>query len=115
MDCPVVLTGDIQIAAPVGDLDVAVAAQLREVLKGLITNGAFKIIIDMQSVNFIDSSCLGVFVNAHKLATAAGAAIKFAAPSEQVRKIFELTRVDKHLSFYSTMEDAITSFAGQPN
>lgn len=114
MDFPVELAGTVHIAAPAGELDVAVAPQLRELLKKLIENGAKKIVVNMRGVSFIDSSCLGVLVNAHKLAVANQASIKFAAPSEQVRKIFELTRVDKHLSFYPSLEDAVTSFSEQP-
>lgn len=114
MDCPVQRVGDIHIATPVGELDVAVAPQLRELLKGMLESGATKVIIDMHAVTFIDSSCLGVLVNGHKLATANGARIKFAAPIEQVWKIFELTRVDKHLSFYPSLNEAISSYSEKP-
>jgi anti-sigma B factor antagonist len=113
MDCPIQRLGNIQIAAPSGELDVAVAPSLRELLKGVIEQGAKKILVDMRGVIFIDSSCLGVLVNAHKLAIANGAVIRFAQPSEQVRKIFELTRIDKHLAFYATMDDAVNSFSEQ--
>ncbi|HLP16106.1 MAG TPA: STAS domain-containing protein [Bacteroidota bacterium] len=111
MECTLGNIGTIQVAAPAGDLDVAVAPQLRELLKGIIEKGATKILVDMRLVTFIDSSCLGVLVNAHKLATANGGAIKFAETSEQVRKIFELTRVDKHLSFYPSIDEAVSGFS----
>jgi anti-sigma B factor antagonist len=111
MDCTVGQVGTVHVASPMGDLDVAVAPQLRELLKGLIEKGAKQIIIDMRGVTFIDSSCLGVLVNAHKLASANGARIRFGETTDQVRKIFELTRVDKHLSFFPTMEEAFLSFS----
>jgi len=114
MDCPVHTLGSIQIVAPGGELDVAIAPELRELLKQVIETGAKKILVDMRGVLFIDSSCLGVLVNAHKLALTKGAVIKFAQPNEQVRKIFELTRIDKHLAFYAAMEDAVISFSEQP-
>jgi anti-sigma B factor antagonist len=111
MDCPIHSLGSIQIVAPAGDLDVAIAPELREVLRVVIEKGAKKILVDMRNVVFIDSSCLGVLVNAHKLALTKGAVVKFAQPNEQVRKIFELTRIDKHLAFYPAMEDAVISFS----
>jgi anti-anti-sigma factor len=111
MDCPIHSLGSIQIVAPVGDLDVAIAPELRELLKAVIEKGARKILVDMRNVSFIDSSCLGVLVNAHKLVLTKGAVVKFAQPNEQVRKIFELTRIDKHLAFYAAMEDAVISFS----
>lgn len=113
MNCPVHNLGSIHVVAPSGDLDVAIAPELRELLKNIIGNGGKKILINMTNVVFIDSSCLGVLVNAHKFAIANGAVIKFAQPIEQVRKIFELTRIDKHLAFYADMDDAVISFSEQ--
>jgi anti-sigma B factor antagonist len=111
MDCSVHSLGGIQLAAPAGELDVAVAPELRELLKDVIEKGATQIVVDMRGVIFIDSSCLGVLVNAHKFALSKGAVIKFAQPNDQVRKIFELTRIDKHLAFYAAVDDAVNSFS----
>ncbi|MGE5313532.1 MAG: STAS domain-containing protein [Acidobacteriota bacterium] len=113
MDCPVTNIEDVHVAAPMGDLDVAVAPHLRELFKGMLEGGVKKIVVDMRGVTFIDSSCLGVLVNAHKLATANGARIGFAAPSTHVKKIFELTRVDRHLSFFASMDEAVLSVSGK--
>lgn len=93
-----------------GELDVAVAPQLKAVFKETIEQGHRKIIVAMKEVKFIDSSCLGVMVNAHKLAIERNGAIKFAETGEQVRKIFELTRTDRHLAFFATIDDAAKSF-----
>ncbi|MCX6134842.1 MAG: STAS domain-containing protein [Ignavibacteriales bacterium] len=102
--------GDVAIVVLHGELDVALAPRLKALLKDTIEQGNKKIVVDMKNVLFVDSSCLGVMVNAHKLAVSLHAAIKFAQSSEQVRKIFELTRTDKHLSFHATIDEAIKSF-----
>jgi len=102
--------GACVIIALDGELDVAVAPQLKFALKGAIEQGHKRIVVNMKDVKFIDSSCLGVMVNAHKLAVEQKGAIKFAQSSEQVRKIFELTRTDRHLSFFATVEEAVKSF-----
>ena len=102
--------GDVAIVVLHGELDVALAPKLKALLKETIEKGHKKIVVDMKEVLFVDSSCLGVMVNAHKMAVGQNAAIKFAQSSEQVRKIFELTRTDKHLSFQATIGDAIKSF-----
>jgi anti-sigma B factor antagonist len=102
--------GDVAIVVLHGELDVALAPKLKTLLKETIEKGHKKIVVDMKDVLFVDSSCLGVMVNAHKLAVGLKSAIKFAQSSEQVRKIFELTRTDKHLSFHATIGEAIKSF-----
>ena len=111
MDFTVQQQGDVALVVLQGELDVAVAPKLKSLLKETVEQGHKKIVVDMKNVLFVDSSCLGVMVNAHKLAAANHGAIKFAQSSEQVRKIFELTRTDKHLSFHATIDDAIKSFA----
>ena len=102
--------GDVAIVVLNGELDVALAPRLKALLKETLEKGHKKIVVDMKNVLFVDSSCLGVMVNAHKMAVGLKAAIKFAQSSEQVRKIFELTRTDKHLSFHPTIGEAIKSF-----
>lgn len=102
--------GDVAIVVLHGELDVALAPRLKALLKDTIEQGKKKIVVDMKDVLFVDSSCLGVMVNAHKLAVSLQSAIKFARSSEQVRKIFELTRTDKHLSFHTTIDEALRSF-----
>ena len=101
------------IIALEGELDVAVAPQLKTAFKESIEHGQKRIVVDMKAVTFIDSSCLGVMVNAHKLAIEQKGAVKFAQTSDQVRKIFELTRTDRHLAFFPTIDDAAKSF-GSP-
>ena len=109
MNAQVQQQGEHVIIALEGELDVAVAPELKTLLKDTIERGNKKVIVDMKEVKFIDSSCLGVMVNAHKLAVEKKGAIKFARSSEQVRKIFELTRTDRHLAFFATIEEAVKS------
>ena len=110
MEFTVQQQGDVSIVVLHGELDVAVAPKLKSILKETVEQGHKKIVVDMKDVLFVDSSCLGVMVNAHKLAVVNKSALKFAQSSEQVRKIFELTRTDKHLSFHATIGEAIKSF-----
>ena len=110
MEFPVKEQGDVVIVTLSGELDVSVAHQLKSVLREVIEKGSKKLIADLKEVKFIDSSCLGVLVNAHKLALERQGAIKFAQANQQVRKIFELTRTDKHLSFFATIDEAKQSF-----
>jgi anti-sigma B factor antagonist len=110
MNFQVLEQGAYVVIALEGELDVAVAPQLKTVFKETIEKGHRKIVVNMKDVKFIDSSCLGVMVNAHKLAVEKKGAITFAQSSDQVRKIFELTRTDRHLAFFSSLEEAVKSF-----
>src|SRR5688500_10350289 len=55
------------IIRPGGDrLDIEVAAQFRATLLSLIEQGNRRLVIDLQNINFIDSSGLGALVSALK-------------------------------------------------
>ncbi len=89
-----------------GELDVASSIQARDVFKNLIDKGKVNIIIDFSDVTFIDSSGLGIIVVAYRSAKEKGGTIKFAGMNPRVKKIFEITRTEKHFEFYKTVEDA---------
>lgn len=93
-----------------GELDVASSIQARDIFKGLIDKGKVNIIIDFSDVTFIDSSGLGIIVVAYRNVKEKGGAIKFANVSPRIKKLFEITRTEKHFEFYSTVEDAEKSF-----
>jgi anti-anti-sigma factor len=93
-----------------GELDVGSSIQARELFKGLIEKGKVNIIIDFSEVTFIDSSGLGIIVVAYRNAKEKGGTIKFANVNQRIRKLFEITRTEKHFEFYETLDDAERSF-----
>jgi anti-sigma B factor antagonist len=76
-----------------GELDLATAPQLRQVLDAHSRHGQ-TMIIDLREVEFIDSMGLAALVRARHRALARGAQLKLVAPSESVQTVFRLTRLD---------------------
>ncbi|MCS7229691.1 MAG: anti-sigma factor antagonist [Candidatus Kryptonium sp.] len=93
-----------------GELDVASSIYVREVFKNLLDKGKVNIIIDFSDVTFIDSSGLGIIVVAYRSVKEKGGTIKFANVSQRIKKLFEITKTEKHFEFYNTVEDAERSF-----
>lgn len=89
-----------------GDIDIAVAPQLREVLEKIIGEGVKKIVIDITNVPFIDSTGLGLFVNAYKKVNQRGGWVAFVGASRAIRKIFQLTKLEVLFKFCDTIEEA---------
>ena len=100
----------ITLLSLTGEVDVSVAPKLRSVLKGLIDTSTAKIIVDLSSVDFIDSSGLGLFVMAYKSIRAYNGKIKFAKARPEVLKVIRLTRLDKHFELFDSVEQAEKSF-----
>ncbi len=89
-----------------GDIDIAVAPQLREALEKILEEGAKKIVIDITNVPFIDSTGLGLFVNAYKKVSQRGGWVAFVGASRAIRKIFQLTKLEVLFKFCDTIEEA---------
>ncbi len=74
------------VVTAVGELDLAVKDQLREVLSTL--HGT--VTIDLTDVTFVDSSTIGVFVGTHKRLVADGGALRLRNPQDMPRRALEI-------------------------
>lgn len=71
------------------------AAEFREQVYELINKGSYNFEIDFSECVFIDSSGLGVMVSAYKRCAEKGGKIQIANLNPQVKKVFQLTRLDR--------------------
>ena len=78
-----------------GSIYVEEAAQIRESLIGYIDNGHKTFIVDLEKVDYIDSSGLGTLVAIQKRALQNGGSVVIKGLHGLVKELFELTRLDK--------------------
>ncbi len=76
-----------------GEVDLATCPQLRGVLAGLIDQGIYDLVVDLEQVSFLDSSGIGVLMGAHRRLREHGGGLRLAAPSARVRRVLEVTGV----------------------
>jgi anti-anti-sigma factor len=69
-----------------------------------------KIVIDFSSCEFIDSTFLGVLVTSHKKASEYGGNIKLVADKPAVESMFEMTKVNRIINTFPTVDEALSSF-----
>jgi anti-sigma B factor antagonist len=100
------------IARASGDLDLTTAPRLREQLVQVVTGGQPRIVLDLQAVDFIDSTGLGVLVGVLKRTRSQGGDLRLVSQRSGLRKILELTTLDQALPLASSVEDAIGEPAG---
>lgn len=93
-----------------GEIDVSCAPQLKDLLQGLVDDGKNQLLIDLAGVSFMDSTALGILINAFKRNQQAGGDIKFANPQDELRKVFSLTQTDKIFSIFDSVKDGLSSF-----
>lgn len=97
---------DTVVLRPDARLNLAVAPDLREQLRGLVQGGYSRIVVDLSGVESIDSSGLGALVSGLKAARQAGGDLRITAPGPQVVAVLELTNLDKVLKTAATVEEA---------
>jgi len=102
--------GEVTVIVLSGEIDVKSTPHLKELLQGLIDEGKNQLLVDLTAVPFIDSTGLGIFVNAFKRTQQAGGTIKFANPKEELRKVFSLTQTDKVFSIFDSVDEGLLSF-----
>lgn len=98
--------GTTTVVQPTGRLNMVAAPRLREQLRDLVENGSHRLVVDLSSIDFIDSSGLGALISGLKAARQAGGDLRIAAPTKQVRSVLELTKLDRVLAAHVSADTA---------
>jgi anti-anti-sigma factor len=99
------ITGGAAVIALVGELDLAGTAALEQELARLEGEPPAAIVLDLRDVSFMDSSGLRVITVASKRAREAGRRLALVPGSEQVMRVFEITRMRERLDFVGAPEE----------
>lgn len=79
------------VIAVTGEIDIANAPKLHERLVRAFDVPSSEVIVDLSKVSFIDSTGLGVLVNARQRSRNNGSSLKLILPHGQARFPFEVT------------------------
>jgi len=97
------VTGDALVSTTVA----AFKKQLEE-----LAAGTSRVVIDLSTVQFIDSAGCGALLQFHKLLLEKGGGLKVCCVTPPVRALFELVRMQRVVEVYPDCEQALRSFAG---
>jgi len=92
-----------------GEVDVYTAPKLKSRLVDLVDQGKFKIVVDLEQVDFMDSSGLGVLVGGLKRVRSHEGAIALICTQENILKIFRITGLVKVFPIFDDQDQAIQS------
>lgn len=90
-----------------GEIDVYTAPRLREALTDLVEGGYHRLVVDVEQVDFLDSTGLGVLVGGLKRVRSHDGSLDVVCTRERLLKIFEITGLTKVFGIYATVEDAV--------
>jgi anti-sigma B factor antagonist len=112
-DLPVTVeapTASCRVVVPFGEIDAHTAPALRTaILSQLDIPETEQLVVDLSRTSFLDSSALGVLIGALKRVRESGGQFDVVLPPSPVRRIFEITALDRVLDLHETREEALAS------
>ena len=96
------------MTVPEKRIDAAVAIQFKDAMRTETENDATCVILDLSTVEFIDSSGLGAIVAAMKQ-LGPDRKLALAGLTPAVDKVFRLTRMDSIFALHQTLDDALAA------
>jgi anti-sigma B factor antagonist len=97
--------GSAVVVRLAGELDLYNADQVRQALGGAVADSSSRVVIDLTQVLFVDSTVLGVLIEAH--AASPDGAFRLAAPQLEVRRALLVSGLDRKLHIDDTLELAL--------
>jgi anti-sigma B factor antagonist len=101
-----------RILKPTGDLDVYTVGSLRDALGTMVEDESPRVVVDLDSVPFMDSSGLGALMGGVRRLREAGGDLAIACTREQHLKLFTITGFGEGVSIAPTVEEAAQGFRG---
>jgi anti-sigma B factor antagonist len=99
-----------RVLRPAGDLDVYTVGSLRDAIGAVIEQETPRIVVDLDSVPFMDSSGLGALMGGVRRLREAGGDLAIACTREQHLKLFTITGFGEGVSIAPTVEEAAKGF-----
>jgi len=102
--------GDITLVEVEGQLIVGNRQELKQKVLEHLEGGDRKFVIDFSNTGYIDSSGLGVLVSLSKKIRERGGELRLSSLNEDLRTLFELTKLDTLFRIADTKEQALEGF-----
>ncbi|MDR3305730.1 MAG: STAS domain-containing protein [Clostridiales Family XIII bacterium] len=81
----------------VGEVDISNAHYFKKQLEAALSEKRQSITVDLSDLNYIDSTGLGVIIGAYGTAKKEGLSIKLLNPKDNVKKLLNISGLDKIL------------------
>ena len=93
-----------------GQLIVGNRHELKDMIQAALDRGERKLLVDFSRTGYIDSSGLGSLVSISKRIREATGELRLAGLNDDLRSLFELTKLDTLFTITETPEQALATF-----
>jgi len=103
--------GKVKILELTGSFDRLNVEPVRQWIENAIASDPAFLVVNLNKVDFLDSSALAILVSGLKKARQQRGDLRICGLRQSVRLLFELTRLDKVFEIYLSEDDAVQGYA----
>jgi anti-sigma B factor antagonist len=100
--------GDACVIRLAGELDLYNAEQVRDALRKACADPPGRVVVDLGEVEFLDSTALGVLIEARTMLENRRAFL-LAAPGLETRRALQISGLDRHFTVHETVPEALAA------
>jgi len=100
----------VTVVALEGELNVDDSIMLRSNFLRILKEGATEVMVDFEKVSFVGSAGLATLIEMMQLLRKAGGRLSCCNINDNIRGLFEITKIHKLITIYENRESALKSF-----
>jgi anti-sigma B factor antagonist len=106
------LVEDVAVLELTGKLDCGAGEQhVQSVIEDLAKRGHVRIVIDLNNVTHVDTTCLGLLIAAHIRSQRKCGGVHLIRTPPRIRQLLSIIKLDHVLVTFETEEEAVSAFA----
>ena len=101
------------VLTPIGRIDAETSQAFRQAIQELADRKAFRVVIDLSAVEFMDSSGLSAMVSGMKALRNAGGNLAICNANPQIKTALSLTMLDKVFTICESVDEAFETLQAE--
>ena len=95
------------VVTVVGEIDISTAPELRRRLSTLVDDGAGRVIVDLEGVEFLDSTALSVLIGARRRLERQGRDLELVCTRAPVLRVLAVTGLARYFTLHDSLDLAL--------
>ena len=100
---------DYTVVTPRGEVDFATALALKQTLNEALARGRAHLVVDLEAVDFLESTGLGALIGARRRALGMGGSLSLVTTHQELLRIFRVTGMDTVFTIHDSVAAAVVS------
>jgi len=111
MDIKINYVNEVGIISIIGELDAQSSPELTQFFNNQLAEGYKYFVVDLKGLKYSSSAGIRIFLGSARDSRQNGGDLRIAAVQPQVDKIFKLSKFDRVVKFFPTVDEAVKSYS----